>query len=90
MSHNTTQNPASPNSKYTSIFDQALQDTAEHLGVNPEKLLVWFGQYPLMEVPTQLRFLHLIKKLPGVSRQAFNIATLSLGINRIKSQRRLP
>jgi hypothetical protein len=62
MSHNTTQNHPIADSRYTSIFDQALQDTAEHLGVNPDKLLVWFDQYPLIQAPTQLRFLHLIKK----------------------------
>ena len=62
MHKNNPRNHPINDSKFTSIFDQALKDTAEHLGVNPEKLLVWFGQYPLMEVPTQLRFLHLIKK----------------------------
>lgn len=62
MNQNTTQSTPIADSKYTSIFDQALQDTAEHLEVNPDKLLVWFDQYPLIQALTQLRFLHLIKK----------------------------
>ena len=62
MHKNNPRNHPINDSKFTSIFDQALQDTAEHLGVNPDKLLIWFEQYPLIQVPTQLRFLHLIKK----------------------------
>ena len=62
MHKNNPRNHPINDSKFTSIFDQALKDTAEHLGVNPDKLLIWFEQYPLIQVPTQLRFLHLIKK----------------------------
>jgi len=62
MNQNTTQNPPIADSKYTGIFNQALKDTAEYLGVNPDKLLFWFDQYPLIQAPTQLQFLHLIKK----------------------------
>ena len=36
-----------------------------------------------------IRLLHLIQELPGIGRKTFNIATLPLGIQRVKSQRRL-
>jgi hypothetical protein len=62
MHKNNPRNHPINDSKYTCIFDQALKDTAEHLGVNPDKLLIWFDQYPLIQAPTQLQFLHLIRK----------------------------
>src|SRR5579871_5060696 len=37
-----------------------------------------------------IRTFHLIQKLPRIGRQSLNIASLALGINRVKSQRRFP
>ncbi len=37
-----------------------------------------------------VRFFHLIEELPGVGGEAFHVAALSFGIERVEGERRLP